>query len=142
MSDETPDPKVADEDSLGFLVARMTEQTSQLVRSEVDLAKAEMAQSGKGLGLGAGLFGGAGVLALYGLGTLVAAAVLGLAAGGVRLAGSADRGGGDLRDRRCRGAWSARARSSAATPVAPGAGHRRSQGRRGNRQGRPERRNP
>ena len=79
MSQPGSDPTSPDEESIGFLVARMSEQTSQLVRSEVDLAKAELAQSGKGLGLGAGLFGGAGLLALYGLGAVVAAAVLALA---------------------------------------------------------------
>lgn len=79
MCEKMPDAQVPEEESLGFLVARMTEQTSQLVRSEVDLAKAELAQSGKGLGPGAGLFGDAGLLALYAVGTIVAAAVLGLA---------------------------------------------------------------
>lgn len=76
---QPPDPKPVDEESIGFLVARMSEQTSALVRSEVELAKAEMAQKGKGLGIGIGAFGGAGLLALYGLGVLLAAAVLGLA---------------------------------------------------------------
>jgi MFS family permease len=82
MSDEitrTPEAKAADEESLGFLVARMSEQTSELVRSELALAKAEMAEKGKGLGIGLGMFGGAGLLALFGIGTLIAAAVLGLA---------------------------------------------------------------
>ena len=65
--------------SLGELVARMSEQTSRLVRDELRLAQAEMTAKGKRAGMGAGLFGGAGLFSLYGLGCLVAAAVLALA---------------------------------------------------------------
>ena len=67
------------EPSLGELVARMSEQTSRLVRDEMRLAQAEMAEKGKRAGIGVGLFGGAGLFALYGVGALVAAAILGLA---------------------------------------------------------------
>jgi peptidoglycan/LPS O-acetylase OafA/YrhL len=42
------------------------------------LAAAEMARKGARAGKGAGLFGGSGVLALYGLACLIAAAVAGL----------------------------------------------------------------
>jgi membrane protein len=49
------------------------------VRAEVELAKAELAQKGKQAGIGAGMFGGAGVFALFGLGALVAAAIAALA---------------------------------------------------------------
>jgi membrane protein implicated in regulation of membrane protease activity len=45
------------------------------VRAEVELAKAELAQKGKQAGIGAGMFGGAGVFALYGTGALVAAVI-------------------------------------------------------------------
>jgi len=65
--------------SLGELVSQMSEQTSRLVRDELRLAQAEMAEKGKRAGLGVGLFGGAGFFAIYGLGALVAAAILGLA---------------------------------------------------------------
>ena len=64
--------------STAQLVSRMTEQTSTLVRSEMQLAKAEIQQTVKDVGRGAGLFGASGVLALYGGGALVATAVLGL----------------------------------------------------------------
>jgi hypothetical protein len=76
VSDQTPSPSDA---SLGELVAKMSEQTARLVRDEVRLAQAEIAQKGKKMGVGAGLFGLAGVVALLGVGTLVAAAILGLA---------------------------------------------------------------
>lgn len=65
--------------STAQLVSRMTEQTSTLVRSEMQLAKAEIQQTVKDVGRGAGLFGASGVLALYGGGALVATAILGLA---------------------------------------------------------------
>lgn len=64
--------------SVGELVGRLSEGTSRLVRDEMRLATAEMTQKGKAAGLGAGIFGGAGILVLYGLGVLIAAAVAGL----------------------------------------------------------------
>lgn len=65
--------------SLGELVSRMSEQTSRLIRDELRLAQAEMTAKGKRAGLGAGMFGSAGLFAVFGLGCLVAAAVLALA---------------------------------------------------------------
>lgn len=65
--------------SVGELVSRASEQLSTLVRDEIRLAQAELAQKGRRAGTGIGLFGGAGAVAWFGLGTLVAAAVLGLA---------------------------------------------------------------
>jgi hypothetical protein len=66
------------EASIGELVARVTEETSTLVRDELRLAQLEMAKKGKYAGLGAGLLGGGALFAVLGVGTLVAAAVLGL----------------------------------------------------------------
>jgi uncharacterized membrane protein YqjE len=57
--------------STSELVQRASEQISTLVRDEIALAKAELTEKGKHAGIGAGLFGGGGVLALYGLGTLI-----------------------------------------------------------------------
>ena len=67
------------EEPIGDLVKRLSEQTSQLVRDEIRLAQLELQEKGKKAGLGAGMFGGAGVVALYGVGALVAAAILALA---------------------------------------------------------------
>lgn len=53
------------ETSIGTLVSNATEQISTLVRSEVELAKTELAASAKKGGIGAGLFGAAGTIALY-----------------------------------------------------------------------------
>ncbi|VXC52087.1 phage holin family protein [Aeromicrobium sp. 9AM] len=65
--------------STGQLIAQATEDVSTLIRNEIQLAKKDLAASGKRLGVGAGLFGVAGTLALYGLGALVAAGILGIA---------------------------------------------------------------
>ena len=51
-------------------------QISTLVRDELALAKLELTEKGKRAGIGGGLFGGAAVLALYGLGLLLALAVV------------------------------------------------------------------
>ena len=67
------------EASAAELVKQLSEQTSRLARQEVELAKAELALKGKRAGLGIGLFGAGGTLAFYGLGALVATAILALA---------------------------------------------------------------
>jgi membrane protein len=48
------------------------------VRQELELAKVELTAKGKEAGIGAGMFGGAGLFALYGVGALVACAILAL----------------------------------------------------------------
>jgi uncharacterized protein YacL len=69
----------SEQQSLSELMKQLTEQTTRLAQKEVELAKAEMAVKGKRLGIGAGAFGGAGLVAVLGLGTLVATIVLLLA---------------------------------------------------------------
>lgn len=64
--------------SVAELVKRLTDQTSRLAHQEVELAKAELALKGKRAGIGAGMFGGAGLFGMFALGALVAAAILGL----------------------------------------------------------------
>jgi uncharacterized membrane protein YqjE len=61
------------------LVQELAQQTSTLVRKELALAQLELKEKGKRAGIGGGLFGAAGLLALFGLGTLIAFAVLLLA---------------------------------------------------------------
>jgi membrane protein len=63
----------------GELVKDLSTQVSTLVRQEFELAKVELAEKGKQAGIGAGMFGGAGLFALYGVGALVATAILALA---------------------------------------------------------------
>ena len=61
------------------LVKDISDQATRLVRSEIELAKAELAVKGKQAGIGAGMFGGAGLLAVFGFGALTAAAIAALA---------------------------------------------------------------
>jgi hypothetical protein len=72
---ETP----ATEHSAADLVKQVTEQASLLVRDEIKLAQLEMTRKGKQAGLGVGLFGGAGLIALFGVGALIACAIIALA---------------------------------------------------------------
>jgi hypothetical protein len=55
--------------SMGDLLKQLSQETTTLVRQELDLAKAEMAEKGKHAGKGIGLFSGAG---LFGLGAFLA----------------------------------------------------------------------
>ena len=66
------------EESVAELTRRLSDETTRLVRAEVELAKAELAAKGKQVGVGAGMFGGAGLVGLYALGALTAAVVLAL----------------------------------------------------------------
>ena len=66
------------EHSAAELVKQVTEQASLLVRDELKLAQLEMTRKGKQAGLGVGLFGGAGLVALFGVGCLIACAVIAL----------------------------------------------------------------
>ena len=68
-----------DDRPLGELVQDLSRQTSTLIRQEMRLAQAELTEKGRHAGKGAGMFGGAGLVALYGAGALIAAAILGLA---------------------------------------------------------------
>jgi uncharacterized membrane protein YqjE len=58
--------------STGDLVKQLSEQTTTLVRKEIELAKAELSEKGKVAGQGAGMFGGAAVVGLLALGVLTA----------------------------------------------------------------------
>ena len=62
--------------STSELVQRASEQITRLVRDEIALAKAELAEKGKHAGIGIGLFGGGGVLAMYGVGALIATLIV------------------------------------------------------------------
>ncbi|MDT7596324.1 MAG: hypothetical protein QOJ06_1870 [Pseudonocardiales bacterium] len=65
--------------SVGQLVEQLSAQISALVRDEMALATAEMKRKGAQAGIGIGIGGAGAVVALLGLGALVAAAILGLA---------------------------------------------------------------
>jgi hypothetical protein len=62
----------------GELVKDLSTQVSTLMRQELELAKAELSAKGKQAGIGAGMMGAGGILALFGVGALTAAAILAL----------------------------------------------------------------
>ena len=64
--------------SVADLLTQASDQTATLVRQELELAKAELTIKGKQVGLGAGMFGGAGVFGVYAFGALTAAIILAL----------------------------------------------------------------
>jgi putative superfamily III holin-X/uncharacterized protein DUF3618 len=68
----------SDDRSVAELVSEASEQLSRLVRDEMRLAAAELKQKGKRAGIGAGLFGGAGLFALLSAGALTTSAILAL----------------------------------------------------------------
>lgn len=67
------------EESLGALVSRASQQISELVREEMQLARAEMTQKGKRFGVGGGLFGGASLVGFLAAQALVGAMIAALA---------------------------------------------------------------
>jgi hypothetical protein len=68
-----------EEQSTAELLRQLSEQTTRLVRQEIELGKAELTEKGKKAGIGAGMFGGAGALAFYAFGALTACLILALA---------------------------------------------------------------
>ena len=72
-----PDRRRADP-SITELMTQLSSQTSRLVRDELRLAQKEFSTA-KHAGIGAGLFSGAGLLAVFGLGALITAAIAALA---------------------------------------------------------------
>ncbi len=65
--------------SIGELVSSLSEKFSSLIRDEIRLAKAEMAEKAKNAGIGIGMFVGAAVLAFWATGVLIATVILGIA---------------------------------------------------------------
>jgi uncharacterized membrane protein YqjE len=71
-------PSGESDPTLGALVHDLTTQVPDLIRSELRLAQAEVAEKGKRAGIGIGMFSAAGLLAFFGTATLIAAVVLAL----------------------------------------------------------------
>ena len=69
----------ADDRQLAELMRDLSQQSTELIRQEIELAKAELRAKGKSAGVGAGMFGAAGLIALFGVGALTACLVLALA---------------------------------------------------------------
>lgn len=64
---------------IGEIVTQLSAQVSRLVREELQLARLEMTQKGKRAGFGVGMFGGASLVALYGIAAILTAFILLLA---------------------------------------------------------------
>jgi uncharacterized membrane protein YqjE len=71
MAESNGQTSTADQ-STGELARQLAEQTKTLVRQEVELAKAELTEKGKKAGLGAGMFGGAGLFGFFAFAALTA----------------------------------------------------------------------
>src|SRR5690349_10749120 len=69
-------PSPTQERSTAELVKELSEQVSVLVRDELKLAQLEMTRKGKQAGIGFGVLGSSGLVALYGLGCLVACVII------------------------------------------------------------------
>jgi hypothetical protein len=63
----------------GELLKQLTDQTTALVRQEIELAKLELREKGRKAGVGAGMFGGAGLFGVYAFGALTACIILAIA---------------------------------------------------------------
>lgn len=79
MHPDTRDTRDTRDVPIGELVNRASQQISELVREEMQLARAEMTEKGKRFGIGGGLFGGAGLVAVLALQALVATVIIALA---------------------------------------------------------------
>ena len=64
--------------SIGELLKQLSQETTTLVRQELELAKAEVTEKGKQAGVGAGMVGGAGAAGLMALIALTLTAVFAL----------------------------------------------------------------
>jgi hypothetical protein len=71
------DPRLR-EQPMGELFKQLADDLSSLVRQELRLAQAEMTEKGKRAGIGAGIFGGAGLIGVMAFGTLTACIVAAL----------------------------------------------------------------
>ena len=70
---------MTDNASTGELVSKLSQEVSELIRDELRLAQVEVAVKAKKAGVGVGLLGTAGIIALYGVAVLIATVILALA---------------------------------------------------------------
>jgi uncharacterized membrane protein YqjE len=61
----TQDQNELRERPTGDLLKELSDHTTTLVKQEIDLAKAELSEKAKKAGLGAGMFGGAGLFGVF-----------------------------------------------------------------------------
>ena len=75
-SAQTPPEREA---STGELVKQLSEHVSVLVRDELKMARLELARKGRFAGLGVGMYGASGLVALYAIACMLAAAIIAIA---------------------------------------------------------------
>ena len=75
---KSPEQSELRDRSTGELLKQLSDQTTTLVKQEIDLAKAELGEKGKQAGVGAGMFGGAGLFGVLALGALTACVIAAL----------------------------------------------------------------
>ncbi len=75
---QTTQPANGPQRSAAELVKELSELVPRLVRDELKLAQIEMTRKGKQAGVGAGMLGGSGIIALYATGCLLACAIIAL----------------------------------------------------------------
>jgi uncharacterized membrane protein YqjE len=73
-----PDGPDGHQRSAGELVKELAELVPRLVRDELKLAQIEMTRKGKQAGVGAGMLGFSGLIALYAVGCLLACVIIAL----------------------------------------------------------------
>jgi uncharacterized membrane protein YqjE len=78
MADGAPNGNDLRERPAGELLRDLSDQTTTLVKQEIDLAKAELAAKGKKAGAGAGMFGGAGLFGVFAFAALTTAIIAAL----------------------------------------------------------------
>jgi uncharacterized membrane protein YqjE len=62
----------------GELLKELSDHTTTLVRKEIELAKAELGEKGKKAGMGAGMFGGAGLFGVFAFAALTTCIIVAL----------------------------------------------------------------
>jgi uncharacterized membrane protein YqjE len=66
------------EHGTGELLKELSDHTTTLVRQEIELAKAELGEKGKKAGLGAGMFGAAGLFGIFAFAALTTCIIVAL----------------------------------------------------------------
>ena len=79
LGDRSPPVDPIAEPTVSQLMIQLSDQTSRLIRDEMQLARAELKSTVKHAGVGAGLFSVAGLLALFGVAALIATVIIALA---------------------------------------------------------------
>jgi uncharacterized membrane protein YqjE len=74
----TPGDNELRDRSTAELFKRLSDETTTLVKQEVELAKAELQEKGKRAGVGAGMFGGAGLFGVAAFAALTACVIAAL----------------------------------------------------------------